>query len=46
MRSYTSNTALGAIHAGQFETARAALVRMLTKMVSKEGVTMIAGNFD
>ena len=42
----TSNTALGAIHAGQFEIARAALARMLTKMVSKEGVTMIAGNFE
>jgi len=42
----TSNTALGAIHAGQFEIARAALVRILTKMVSKDGVTMIAGNFE
>jgi hypothetical protein len=42
----TSNTALGAIHAGHFEIARAALLRVLTKMVSQEGVTMIAGNFE
>ncbi len=42
----TSNTALGALYAGHFELARAALVRMLTKMVSQDGVTMIAGAFD
>ena len=42
----TSNTALGMLHAGQFEATRAALVRMLTKMVSAEGITMIANAFD
>lgn len=42
----TSNTALGALHAGHFDLARRALARMLTKMISKEGVTMIAGGFD
>jgi len=41
----TSNTALGALHAGDFEMARACLVRMLTKMVNREGVTMIANAF-
>jgi len=41
----TSNTALGALHAGDFETARACLVRMLTSMVSREGATMIANAF-
>ncbi len=42
----TSNTALGALHAGHFELARAALVRILTTMVSAQGATMIAGAFD
>jgi hypothetical protein len=42
----TSNTALGALHAGHFELARAALVRILTRMISPEGATMIASNFD
>ncbi len=42
----TSNTALGALHAGHFEIARAALTRMLDKMVSPQGVTMIAGAFE
>ncbi len=42
----TSNTALGALQAGHFELARAALVRVLTRMISQEGVTMIAGSFD
>jgi hypothetical protein len=42
----TSNTALGALHAGHFESVRAALVRVLTKMISREGATMIADNFD
>jgi hypothetical protein len=37
---------LGALHAGHFEAARAALARVLTKMVSQDGVTMIAGAFD
>lgn len=42
----TSNTALGAIHAGHFEAAQAALERMLTRMVNREGVTMIANAFE
>lgn len=42
----TSNTALGALNAGHFELARAALVRILTRMISAEGATMIAGAFD
>jgi hypothetical protein len=42
----TSNTALGALHAGQFEIASNCLSRILTRMVSKEGATMIAGGFD
>ncbi len=42
----TSNTALGALHAGHFELVRAALVRILTTMISKEGVTMIANSFE
>jgi hypothetical protein len=41
----TSCTALGALHAGHFETARAALGRILTKMISRDGAT-IAGGFD
>jgi hypothetical protein len=41
----TSNTALGLIHAGQFEIARRTLERVLDTMVSSEGVTMIAGSF-
>ena len=42
----TSNTALGAIHAGHFELARAALRHMLTTMIAPDGATMIAGAFD
>lgn len=42
----TSNTALGALHAGHFEAARHCLERMLTRMVSREGATMIASSFD
>lgn len=42
----TSNTVLGAIHTGEFELARATLERVLTKMISSEGVTMIANSFD
>jgi hypothetical protein len=42
----TSNTALGALHAGHFEIVRAALVRMLTQMVSRDGATMIANSFE
>ncbi len=42
----TSNTALGALQAGHFELARAALVRVLTRMINREGATMIAGGFD
>jgi hypothetical protein len=42
----SSNTALGALHAGQFEAASNVLQRILTKMVSQDGVTMIAETFD
>lgn len=42
----TSCTVLGALHAGHFEMTRAALVRILTKMVNQEGATMIAGSFE
>ncbi len=42
----TSNTALGALHAGHFELARAALTRVLTNMINPQGATMIAGGFD
>ena len=42
----TSNTVLGAIHAGMFEVARHTLERILTTMINQEGGTMIAGNFD
>ncbi len=42
----TSNTVLGAIHAGMFEVARNTLERILTRMITDQGATMIAGNFD
>ncbi len=42
----TSNTALGALHAGHFELARAALEHILTRMVNADGATMISGSFD
>jgi len=42
----SSNTALGALHAGHFELARAALERILKQMISPAGATMIAGSFD
>jgi hypothetical protein len=42
----TSNTVLGAIHAGLFEVARSTLERILTRMITDEGATMIASNFD
>ena len=42
----TSNSALGAIHAGHFELARAALTRVLTDLVSDEGAAAIAGRFE
>jgi hypothetical protein len=42
----SSVTALGALHAGHFELARGTLDRLLAKMITKEGVTMIAGGFD
>ena len=37
---------LGALHAGHFGLARGTLERILTKMISREGVTMIGGGFD
>ena len=42
----TSNTALGALHAGHFEAVRNALEHMLSKMISQDGVTMIGENFE
>jgi hypothetical protein len=42
----TSNTVLGAIHAGHFELARGGLHRILSQMVSRDGVTMIANQFE
>jgi hypothetical protein len=42
----TSCTVLGSLHAGDFESTRAGLTRILTNMVNKEGVTMIGGSFD
>lgn len=42
----TSNSALGAAHAGYFDLARAALERVLTKMVNDQGTTMVASRFE
>ena len=42
----SSNTALGALHAGQFEATHKVLQHMLTKMITQDGVTMIGGGFD
>ena len=42
----SSNTALGALHAGHFEAARNVLQHMLSKMISRDGVTMIAESFE
>jgi len=42
----TSNSTLGAIHAGYFELARAALERVLSKMISKQGAAMVASLFE
>lgn len=42
----TSNTLLGALHCGEFELARTGFAHMLANMLTREGVTMIAGNFD
>src|ERR1035441_2863672 len=42
----SSNTALGALYAGHFEAAHDALQYMLSKMISRDGVTMIAESFD
>lgn len=41
-----SNTALGMIHIGEFELARAMLDFMLKKMINEEGVTMIGNAYD
>ena len=40
-----SNTALGALMAGNFEMARAMGDHMLSKMITEAGVTMIGGGF-
>lgn len=41
-----SNTALGMIHIGEFELAKAMLDHMLKNMILANGTTMIAGDFD
>jgi hypothetical protein len=42
----SSNTVLGAIQAGMFEIARSTLEKMLARMITDEGATMIGSNFD
>jgi hypothetical protein len=42
----SSNTALGAVHAGMFEVARSVLQKILTTMINKEGGTMVASAFE
>ncbi len=42
----TSNSALGAIHAGYFELARAALERVLSTMIGDQGTTMVGSLFE
>lgn len=42
----TSNSALGALHAGHFELATGALTRVLTDLVSDAGATAIASHYD
>ena len=42
----SSNTALGAIHAGMFEVARSVLQKILTTMINQEGGTMVASAFE
>jgi hypothetical protein len=42
----SSNTALGALHAGHFEAARSALTHILSKMINADGGTMIGESFD
>ncbi len=42
----SSNTALGALYAGHFEAARSVIERILTKMISRDGVTMIGESFE
>lgn len=42
----TSNSALGTLHAGHFELARAALNRVLTDLVNDEGATAVASQYD
>lgn len=41
-----SNTALGMIHIGEFELAKAMLNHMLKNMILPNGTTMIGGGFD
>ena len=42
----TSMSALGAVHAGYFEIARAALEHVLAKMITEQGATMIYSSYD
>lgn len=41
-----SNVALGLIHAGYFESARALLTHILADLVADQGATIVAGAFD
>lgn len=41
-----SNVALGLLHAGYFESARALLSHILADLVADEGATIVAGAFD
>lgn len=41
----TSNTTVGLLHAGHFELAHGTVTRLLTSMVSTNGVTMVEGKF-
>jgi hypothetical protein len=42
----TSNTLLGALHAGHFELARSGLKQVLDKLIAPDGNAMIASAFD
>jgi hypothetical protein len=41
-----SNVALGLVHAGQFEAARGILQYIITDLISGEGATVVAGEYD
>ena len=41
-----SNTALGLLQIGEFELTRSLLAYMMDKMITKDGITMIANNYE